>query len=159
MRLEPTPSARYTMLTTLDYHTEGEPLRIINSGCPEPKGQTMLEKRHYLATHLDHYRRILMHEPRGHSDMYGALITAPVSPDSALGVLFLHNEGYSSMCGHGIIALVTALVDCGRIVVNSGEKQRIRIDTPAGIVTAHVNSAHDRLHIGFDNVPSYVFAR
>src|SRR5262245_5277953 len=97
-----------TVLTTLDVHAAGEPLRIVLGGLPELQGQTILERRRFLRERLDHLRRALMLEPRGHFDMYGCVVTPPVTADADLGVLFLHNEGYSTMCGHGIIALVTA---------------------------------------------------
>src|SRR5262249_15492219 len=94
------------VLTTIDAHAAGEPLRIITGGLPELPGKTILERRRWMRDNLDHVRRALMWEPRGHRDMYGCVVTAPTSPEADLGVLFLHNEGYSTMCGHGIIALV-----------------------------------------------------
>jgi trans-L-3-hydroxyproline dehydratase len=90
-------------LTTIDCHTAGEPLRVITGGWPEIRGATMLEKRRYAREHHDHLRRALMLEARGHADMYGCILTPPVTGDGDLGVLFLHNEGYSTMCGHGIL--------------------------------------------------------
>src|SRR5436305_13971215 len=96
-----------TIITTLDAHAAGEPLRIITGGLPEVKGATILERRRYMLEHLDYIRHALMWEPRGHNNMYGCVITEPVSTEADLGVLFMHNEGYSTMCGHGIIALVT----------------------------------------------------
>jgi len=92
---------------TIDAHAAGEPLRLIVDGFPSPRGTTMLAKREWVRTHADHLRRALMLEPRGHADMYGAVLTEPVSPGSHAGVLFMHNEGYSTMCGHGIIAVTT----------------------------------------------------
>ena len=97
----------YQSIKTIDAHTEGEPLRIITEGYPEIIGSTILEKRQYLTEKLDHLRQLLMYEPRGHADMYGALITEPCTADADFGILFMHNEGYSSMCGHGIIAAVS----------------------------------------------------
>ena len=102
-----------TIITTLDAHAAGEPLRIITGGLPEVKGATILERRRYMLEHLDYIRHALMWEPRGHNNMYGCVITEPVSTEADLGVLFMHNEGYSTMCGHGIIALVTALLETG----------------------------------------------
>ena len=87
-------------IETIDAHTAGEPLRIILSGLPELKGKTILEKRSYMKEQFDNYRKALMWEPRGHADMYGAVITPPVSADSDFGIIFMHNEGYSTMCGH-----------------------------------------------------------
>src|SRR5215210_3877206 len=99
--------AGVNVLTAIDAHTAGEPLRIITGGLPELPGATMLERRNYLQQNYDHLRRALLWEPRGHYDMYGAVVTPPVSPQADIGVLFMHNAGYSAMCGHGIIALVT----------------------------------------------------
>ena len=98
---------------TIDAHTAGEPLRLIVEGWPAPKGRTILERRAWARQHQDHLRRALMFEPRGHLDMYGALLTEPERPDSHAGVLFMHNEGFSTMCGHGIIAVVTIALERG----------------------------------------------
>lgn len=92
-------------IKTTEMHTGGEPLRIIESGFPEAEGMTLLEKRAWLRQRADHYRKFLMFEPRGHCDMYGALLTTPDLPGVDVGVIFMHNEGYSTMCGHGVIAL------------------------------------------------------
>lgn len=119
------------LFTTIDAHTGGEPLRIITGGIPPIKGETILEKRKYLREELDYVRRVLMYEPRGHHGMYGCVMTAPVSPDAAFGVLFMHNEGYSTMCGHGIIAVVTAAYETGLLRVDD-VKGDIVIDSPAG---------------------------
>src|SRR5229473_2857652 len=89
----------------------GEPFRIITNGLPELAGASMLERRRFMHQHFDHIRRALMWEPRGHFNMYGCVTTPPVTLGADLGVLFMHNEGYSTMCGHGIIALVTTLVE------------------------------------------------
>src|SRR5207249_496680 len=94
-------------IKTIDAHTAGEPLRLHVEGLPRPVGKTMLEKREWMRRHADHLRRAVMLEPRGHADMYGAMLTEPVSPGSQAGVLFMHNEGYSTMCGHGVIAATT----------------------------------------------------
>lgn len=141
---------------TLDYHTAGEPLRIVISGMPEIPGESMLARRQYMRDQLDHYRRFLMLEPRGHADMYGAVMTPPISADGDVGVLFLHNEGYSTMCGHGIIALVTAGLEHGLFPV--GDPDHVRIDTPAGRISARANlDADGRVDsVSFRNVASFV---
>jgi len=143
-------------LTTLDYHTAGEPLRIVTGGLPEIPGETMLAKRRFMHEKLDRYRRFLMLEPRGHADMYGAVLTGPVTSDGDVGVLFLHNEGYSTMCGHGIIALVTAGLEHGLFEI--GDSQAVRIDTPAGRITARANrDPGGKVEtVSFLNVPSFV---
>ena len=91
-------------IRTIDAHAAGEPLRLVVEGMPAPEGRTMLEKRAWAMKRLDHLRKALILEPRGHTDMYGALLTEPVSRDAHAGILFMHNEGWSTMCGHGIIA-------------------------------------------------------
>ena len=90
-------------MKTIDAHAEGGPLRLVVEGFPSPRGATMLDKREWAGRHADHLRRALMLEPRGHADMYGAVLTEPVSPASHAGVIFMHNEGFGTMCGHGII--------------------------------------------------------
>src|SRR5262245_25746572 len=140
---------------TIDAHTAGEPLRIIVSGVPPIPGSTMLAKRQYFRDHLDAIRRILMLEPRGHDDMYGCVITEPVSYGVDFGVLFMHNEGYSTMCGHGVIALVTVAVQNGLI----RDPSSIRIDASVGLVKAQAEVDGSRVRsVTFENVPSFVFA-
>ncbi|HJT58959.1 MAG TPA: proline racemase family protein [Ktedonobacteraceae bacterium] len=153
------PNANATIITTLDLHTAGEPFRIITGGLPELQGSTILERRRYMQQHFDHIRRALMWEPRGHFDMYGCIITPPVTPEADLGVLFMHNEGYSTMCGHGIIALTTALLEAG-ILEAIGQQTTVNFDTPAGLVraTAHLDSNGHVEYISFLNVPSFVYA-
>jgi proline racemase len=149
-------SAAYT---TIETHAAGEPLRIVTGGVPRIPGDTILEKRRWAENHLDHVRRALMWEPRGHADMYGALLTEPVSEGADLGVIFMHNQGYSDMCGHGIIALATVAVAQGLVPRSVGET-RVGIDSPAGFIEAHV--AWDGRRAGaarFRNVPSFLHTR
>ena len=122
-------------ITTIDAHVAGEPLRVVTGGYPDLEGETILQMRRHAREHYDRLRRLLMLEPRGHADMYGCVLTAPVTPDGDVGVLFLHNEGYSTMCGHGIIGLVKVVLECGWLEV-VGPRPEVRIDTPAGRVTA-----------------------
>lgn len=152
------PPADWLRIGTIDAHTGGEPLRLITSGVPEPSGATMLDKRRNAKATWDHLRRALMWEPRGHPDMYGALLTAPVTTDGDTGVLFLHNEGFSTMCGHGIIAVVTAGVETG--LLKPTADGTIRIDTPAGRVEARAHVSEGRVErVSFRNVPSFVLAK
>ena len=149
---------------TLDAHAAGEPLRLILDGYPAPKGRTMLEKRAWVKKHADGIRRALMLEPRGHADMYGAVLTEPVTPGADAGVLFMHNEGYSTMCGHGIVAVTTMAIERG--LIHPKEPNRIVYDSPAGPVHARAYFSQregegGRLRVdrvAFDNVPSFVFA-
>ena len=149
-----------TVITTIDAHAAGEPLRIVTGGLPPLLGKTILEKRRYMQQHLDHIRRLLMWEPRGHRDMYGAVLTENVTPDADLGVLFMHNEGYSTMCGHGIIALVTTLLETGALAAK-GQQTAVNLDTPAGLVRAiaHLDGSGYVEHVSFLNVPSFLYAQ
>ncbi|XP_070181492.1 trans-L-3-hydroxyproline dehydratase-like isoform X2 [Littorina saxatilis] len=145
-------------ITTTEMHTGGEPLRIIESGYPKPEGVTILDKRAWLRAHADDYRKLLMFEPRGHYDMYGALLVTPDLPEADIGVIFMHNEGYSTMCGHGVIALGRYLVDRGLVAAGNPEA-RVIIQCPCGPVTAHVTHSNGvTSDVRFTNVPSYVFA-
>jgi trans-L-3-hydroxyproline dehydratase len=153
------PPRDWHCIRTLDAHTAGEPLRVITGGFPEPQGDSMLAKRAWLREHADPLRRALMWEPRGHADMYGCLPTAPATDDGHLGVLFLHNEGYSTMCGHGIIGVVTVMLDCGLLDL-PGDRPVVRIDTPAGRVTATAFRESGRVaRVAFENVPSFLWHR
>jgi len=150
------PPGDWVRITAIDAHTAGEPLRIITSGFPEIPGSTMLERRQFAREHCDRLRRALMWEPRGHSDMYGCILTPPVTPDGDVGVLFMHNEGFSTMCGHGIIGLVKVALDCGLLKAGSSLPV-IRIDTPAGRVTAEAQMEGGRVaQVSFRNVPSFL---
>ena len=150
------PSGKGPIVNTIDLHTGGEPFRIVLDGMPPVLGDSMLERREYAKTHLDHYRKALMLEPRGHADMYGCILTPPVRKGSSLGVLFIHNAGYSTMCGHGVIALATALVECG-FVSPLKRKNVMRFDTPAGTIeaTIHVAGSNKVDFVSFLNVPSF----
>ena len=148
------------MIRTIDAHTAGEPLRLIVDGFPAVEGATMLERRAWLRENHDDLRTALMLEPRGHADMYGALLTQPEHSGSDAGVLFMHNEGYSTMCGHGVIAVVTIALERGLIVPRS-ESGDIRLDTPAGTVTARARTVNKdgrtRVEsVSFVNVPSFI---
>ncbi len=149
------PSDIYEKITTIDSHTAGEPFRVITSGVPSPEGATILEKRKYAEQHLDNFRKILMFEPRGHADMYGCFITEPVTETADFGVLFIHNEGFSTMCGHGIIAVTTIAVETGMVSPDT-TGGIIRIDTPAGLVTAMPEIKNKMVKsVSFENVASF----
>jgi trans-L-3-hydroxyproline dehydratase len=122
-------------LSAIDAHAAGEPLRLIVDGFPSPRGRTMTEKREWLKRHADHLRRMVILEPRGHTDMYGAILTEPVSPGSHAGVLFMHNAGYSAMCGHGIIAVTTIALERG-LLMPGGDGVTVVFDAPAGTIRA-----------------------
>lgn len=157
MKFEWSPPSDWMRIKTIDVHAAGEPLRVIVDGFPPlPKG-TILDKRRFLKENLDFLRTALMWEPRGHADMYGALVTEPVTEGSDVGVIFLHNEGYSTMCGHGVIGLAMVLLETG-MLSKQGENPVIKMDTPAGLVTAigHREGNHVK-EVSFHNVPSFVY--
>ncbi|AKI02507.1 proline racemase [Hoeflea sp. IMCC20628] len=147
------------VLTVIDMHTGGEPLRIVTGGYPDlPKG-TILEKRAFVRDNLDHLRKILMFEPRGHADMYGALLVEPDLPGADLAVLFMHNEGYSTMCGHAIVALGRYAVDQG-LVPPGKHVTVVNIECPCGLVRAEVAMRDGKAtEVSFESVPSFLFAR
>jgi trans-L-3-hydroxyproline dehydratase len=153
-----TPPKDWLRITTIDAHAGGEPLRIITGGLPPIPGDSILARRRYLRENMDYLRTTLMWEPRGHADMYGAIMTAPITSEADVGVLFLHNEGYSTMCGHGIIALVTVALETGMLPV-AGTVTTVKLDTPAGLVTARAKIEDGRVRsVAFENVPSFVYA-
>ena len=144
-------------ITCIDAHTIGQPLRIITSGFPPIPGATILEKRKYVNEHYDGLRRMLMLEPRGHSGMYGCILTPPVTPDGDFGVLFTHNEGLSSMCGHGIIAVTKVALETGIVIAKEGVNI-LKIDSPAGRITAFADVESSKvLRVRFQNVPCFVY--
>src|SRR5215203_6415038 len=147
------PPEHWTRVTTMDMHTGGEPLRVIIDGLPPIEGRTVLEKRRYFREHYDYLRTGLMWEPRGHADMYGAVITP--SADADFDVFFLHNEGYSTMCGHAIIALTKLAVETQLV-----NKNELAINVPAGRIEARATVVEGRVvETSFQNVPSFVYLR
>lgn len=143
----------------VDYHTAGEPFRIVTGGVDPLPGDTILDKRRYAAEHYDEVRRLLVNEPRGHADMYGCFVTDPEDEGGDIGVVFFHNAGYSTACGHGTIALVTWAVESG-VVAAAEPETRVVVDCPSGRLetVARVEEGDVRA-VRFRNVPSYVHAR
>jgi 4-hydroxyproline epimerase len=138
-------------IQVIDSHTEGEPTRVVVDGWPQPAGDTMAARRDDLRARFDHLRRAVVREPRGHEAVVGALLTPPVDPASAAGVVFFNNGTYLGMCGHGLIGVVRTLEFLGRL--SPGEA---RFDTPVGTVGAEL--AADGT-VTIQNVPAYVHAR
>ncbi len=139
-------------------HTGGEPLRVVVDGFPEIHGTGVLEKRKYVKEHYDHLRRALIWEPRGHADMYGCILTEPNDVEAHFGVIFMHNEGYSTMCGHAIIALGKLAVELGWVEAQKHETE-IRIDAPCGRIRTFVSVKNGKvLNTRFHCVPSFVVA-
>ena len=158
----PPHDPRTPALSVVDMHTGGEPLRIVLAGCPEVVGPTLLAKRRYMRQHLDHVRRRLMFEPRGHRDMYGAVLVPSELPDAHLGVLFLHNEGYSSMCGHAVLALGRFALDFGLVPAPPAGAREVlvNIHCPCGLVAAFVECEGGRSGgpVRFHSVPAFALA-
>jgi trans-L-3-hydroxyproline dehydratase len=157
--MKPLPPSSWPVITTLDMHTGGEPLRVITGGLPEIKGATILEKRRYFREHFDYIRTGLMWEPRGHADMYGAILTEPTTEDADFGVFFIHNEGYSTMCGHAIIALTKLVLDTG-MIVKEGDEPELIINAPPGKIFAKGFREKGVVKkTSFRNVPSFVLMK
>lgn len=145
-----------------DMHTGGEPLRIITSGYPTILGKTLLEKRRYVKENLDYLRTFLMHEPRGHYDQYGALLVEPDFPDCDIGVIFLTNEGYSTMCGHACIALGRFLVDNDMLKnkVDDQPEALAKIQCPCGVVDLRVEINNGKSGAAvFTSVPAFLYQK
>jgi trans-L-3-hydroxyproline dehydratase len=152
------------IIETIDLHAGGEPIRLVRSGYPRVPMAPILERRRWVREHADPARKALMYEPRGHRDMYGAVLLPPQREDADIAVLFMHNEGYSTMCGHGIIALTTGLLEEG-LYPASVPTTTVRWETPAGLVTATATTTtaedgHIEVSgVRFVNVPAYLHAR
>lgn len=145
-------------IETIDAHSAGQPLRLILSGLPPLRGKTLLDRWRYAQKHFDHIRRALIFEPRGHLEMYGCILTPPQRSDSHFGALFVHRGGFSPMCGHGVIALTTILLESGLVEMKAPET-RIKIDTPAGLVRCYGLIEDDRVRkVFFENVPAFAVA-
>ncbi len=146
-------------IETVEMHTAGEPTRIVVAGYPKLTGATLLDKRREARAAHDAVRKRLMFEPRGHPDMYGAVLVEPDHPEADLAVLFLHNEGYSTMCGHAVIALGRFAVDRGLVSAQSPQTT-VNIQCPCGLVRAHVAIEEGRADaVRFESVPAFAFAR
>jgi proline racemase len=149
-------------IAATDYHTAGEPFRIVADGVPPIAGATVRERRSAACDDeaVDRVRRMLCHEPRGHADMYGCFVVEPDDEGADLGVLFWHKDGYSTACGHGTIALGVWAVDSGRVQAPRDGTLDVTIDVPSGRVVARVRVAGGRVEaVAFRNVPSFVVAR
>jgi proline racemase len=149
-------------IATTDYHTAGEPFRIVAEGQVEVPGATVRERRVGAAAseEVDRIRRLLCHEPRGHADMYGCFLVPPDDDGADLGVLFWHKDGYSTACGHGTIALGVWAAGTGRVAADPDGEIDVTIDVPSGRVVARVRCRAGAVEaVAFRNVPSFVVAR
>lgn len=139
-------------IACVEYHTAGEPFRILSGGFGRVPGADMLAKRRHARAHLDHYRRLVVNEPRGHADMYGCFVTDPVDARAAFGAVFFHNAGYSTACGHGTIALATWAVESGLVAADTTE---LFVDVPSGTLRTTLAGGG----VTFENVPAWVHSR
>lgn len=150
------PPKDWLQIKTIDMHTGGEPLRVIVDGFPNLAGNSVLDYRRDCKENYDHLRTALMFEPRGHADMYGCILTPPNDSEGDFGVVFLHNEGYSTMCGHAIIALSTLAIEMHWIAAVEGENI-LKIDAPCGRITSFTTVENGNVtHVRFHCVPSFV---
>ncbi len=157
----PPDAASPRILSTTDYHTAGEPFRIVTAGAPTARGRTVAERRRWAIDHLDVDRALLCREPRGHADMYGGFLTPPDDEHGDLGVVFFHNDGFSTACGHGTIALATWAVHTGLVTPPPRANEvPVVVDVPSGRVRAIVAlDAQGRpVSARFVNVPAHVEA-
>jgi len=145
------------IVETVDYHTAGEPFRIVTAGAVALVGTTILDKRRDAVARCDHVRRLLVNEPRGHADMYGCFVCEPDDGGGDLGVVFFHNAGYSTACGHGTIALVTWAIEEGLLERGEGD-QRVVVDVPSGRLETWATVAGGKVRsVRFRNVPAFVW--
>ena len=152
------PPPNWLQIKTIDMHTGGEPLRVILNGFPEIKGSSVLDYRQCLKNNYDHLRQSLTWEPRGHADMYGCILTPPNDEQGDFGIVFMHNEGYSTMCGHAIIAISTLAIKMEWVNVREGENI-LKIDAPCGRITSFVQVKNNKVQgVKFHGVPSFVSA-
>ena len=150
------PDGKILQVRTIDMHTGGEPLRVILDGFPALKGSSVLEYRSYCRDNFAHLRKLLLFEPRGHADMYACILTPPDDKEGDFGVVFLHNEGYSTMCGHAVIALARLAVEMDWIEVKEGDNE-IRIDAPCGRIVCYAEVIQGMVTaVRFHSVPSFV---
>ncbi len=143
----------------IDSHTMGEPTRIVTAGVPNIPGKTMPEKKEYLQKNMDHIRTGIMHEPRGHNDMFGSILTAAVTDEADFGVIFMDGGGYLNMCGHGSIGAVTAAIETG-IVKPVEPITKVNFDTPAGFIQAEAKVENGKVQeVSIVNVPAFLYKR
>lgn len=144
-------------IQAVDSHTMGEPTRVVTGGIPSIKGNTMPEKKAYLENNMDYVRTAIMHEPRGHKDMFGSIITAPTTEEADLGIIFMDGGGYLNMCGHGSIGAATIAVETGMVEVKEPYTD-IVLEAPAGLVKAKVKVENGKaVEASIVNVPSFLY--
>ncbi|RKD23674.1 proline racemase [Caminicella sporogenes DSM 14501] len=143
----------------VDSHTMGEPTRIVIGGIPNIPGKTMAEKKAYLENEMDHIRKSIMLEPRGHNDMFGSVITSSVHEEADFGIIFMDGGGYLNMCGHGSIGAVTVAIETG-IIKAVEPYTNVVMDTPAGIVKAKAKVENGKVkEVSIVNVPAFHYKK
>ena len=145
------------IISTIDTHTAGEPTRIVLNGLPPIKGETMVERKQFIKNNLDFYRTALIYEPRGHKDMFGAILVPPISKEADFGIIFMDHGGYLDMCGHGTIGVATAVFQLGMVEKISSETP-VLFDTPSGLIKTIVMANDGKIQSVFlFNVPSFMY--
>lgn len=141
----------------IDSHTMGEPTRIITSGLPKIPGKTMSEKKEYLEKNLDYLRTAVMHEPRGHMDMFGSVLVQPIADEADYGIIFMDGGGYLNMCGHGSIGAATTIVETGMVEIVE-PYTKVILESPAGLIEANVLVKDEKVkEVTITNVPSFLY--
>ena len=144
-------------VSTVDYHTAGEPFRIVVGGAPPLVGDTVLDRRTWALEHADDVRQLLVNEPRGHADMYGCHVTPPDDDAADVGTVFFHKDGYSTACGHGTIALVSYLLESGQLRRDGDGVHEVVVDVPSGRLPTRATVRGGKVvEVVFRNVPSFV---
>lgn len=157
MQIQPRLLPYQHLIKAVDSHTMGEPTRVIYDGFPELPGDTMMEKKTFLTEHYDYLRSALMLEPRGHRDMFGAVLMAPARKEADFGVIFMDTGGYLNMCGHGSMGVATVIVETGMKAVTE-PYTHVVLDTPAGLVRTVVHVVDGRAkEVSILNVPSFLY--
>lgn len=146
-------------IQTIDSHTMGEPTRIIVGGVPVIRGKNMPEKKEYLEKNLDYIRTAIMHEPRGHNDMFGSIITQPTMDEADLGIVFMDGGGYLNMCGHGSIGAATVAVETGMVPMVEPVTE-LTLEAPAGLIKAKAFVENEKVkEVSIVNVPAFLYKR
>lgn len=144
-------------IQVVDSHTVGQDTRIVVGGLPVLRGNSMMEKKKYFHDHFDNVRKLLMHEPRGHANMFGAVLTDPTNDKADYGIIFIDGAGYLNMCGHGTIGVATVLVELNMVKVTEPVTKLI-LETPAGLIHVDVKvKDHRAVNVSFKNVPSFLY--
>ena len=142
---------------TIDSHTAGHPTRVVVGGLPKIQGDSVAEKREYMRSKMDYVRNFLCNEPRGHSGMYGAVLTEAASKDADFGVIFFSTVGYDDMCGHGVMGVTTVLIETG-MVSPKEPSTKVILETPAGLIQAKATVIDGKVKdVSLVNVAAFLY--